>query len=272
MNERVYTINEIKNLISESVNEFKAKVGDKVENSNKKENNKAYKDAHKRVKDFDGGGDEDKKERQLPNKEDGNKTTLDYALEGNPGDDFRKKVKAQAEGYTSTLEKNNKIEKEGDFNDKTYQQFKKAGKEMADNKVKAKQSGLTARTLPKSTFEKDSIYESSKMPFLIFKKTTFLNESQMLSKIPDEYKNNGKRFKVKDASDNEFIVEWADGEGKILFHENKKKLNETMEKFHKLIDYSSKKQFTTSNPKTRINETNSFNTILNKARIIAEKK
>ena len=247
MNERVYTINEIKNLISESVNEFKAKVGDKVENSNKKE-------------------------RQLPNKEDGNKTTLDYALEGNPGDDFRKKVKAQAEGYTSTLEKNNKIEKEGDFNDKTYQQFKKAGKEMADNKVKAKQSGLTARTLPKSTFEKDSIYESSKMPFLIFKKTTFLNESQMLSKIPDEYKNNGKRFKVKDASDNEFIVEWADGEGKILFHENKKKLNETMEKFHKLIDYSSKKQFTTSSPKTRINETNSFNTILNKARTIAEKK
>lgn len=61
MNERVYTIKDIRNLISESVNEFKSKIGDKVESSNKKENTKTYKDAKKRVKDFDGGGDEDKK-------------------------------------------------------------------------------------------------------------------------------------------------------------------------------------------------------------------
>jgi hypothetical protein len=272
MNERVYTINEIRSLISESVNEIKAKIGDKVESTNKKENEKAYKDAKKRVKDFDGGGNEDKKERNLPNKEDGNKTTLDYALDGDPGSDFNKRIKAQAEGYTSTLEKENGIEKIGDFSDDTYQQFKKAGKEMAKNVEDDKKRGLTASKAPEGTFKKDSMYESNKISVLNFKNTTFINESQMISRIPDDYKVDGKRFKMKDASENEFIVEWADGEAKILFHENKRKLNEAMNKFHKLIDYKSKNQFTTSTSQSRLNETNSFNTILNKARIISEKK
>ena len=272
MNERVYTINEIKNLISESVNEIKGKIGDKVESSNKKENNKTYKDAKKRAKDFDGGGEEDKKERNLPDKLDGNKTTLDYALDGDPGSDYKNKIKAQAEGYTSTLEKENNIEKVGDFNDKNYQQFKKAGKEMAKNVEAAKKAGLTASKAPEGTFKKDSMYESNKISVLNFKNTTFINESQMVSRIPDDYKVDGKRFKMKDAAENEFIVEWAEGEAKILYHENKKKLNETMEKFHKLIDYKSKKQFTTSTSQSRINENNNFNTILNKVRIISEKK
>lgn len=272
MNERVYTIKDIRNLISESVNEFKSKIGDKVESSNKKENTKTYKDAKKRVKDFDGGGNEDKKEHNLSDKIDGNKTTLDYALDGNPGTDYKKKVKAQAEGYTSTLEKENGIEKIGDFNNGAYQQFEKAGKEMAKNVEDAKKTGLTASKAPEGTFKKDSMYESNKISVLNFKNTTFMNESHMVSRIPDDYKVDGKRFKMKDASDNEFIVEWAEGEAKILFHENKRKLNEAMNKFHKLTDYKSKNQFTTSTSQSRMNESYSFNTILNKARIIAEKK
>ena len=272
MKERVYTINDIKNLISESVNELKAKIGDGVQNANKKENEKTYKDAKKRVKDFDGGSKEDKKEHNLPDKLDGNKTTLDYALDGDPGSDYKKKIKAQAEGYTSTLEKENNIEKVGEFNDKNYQQFKKAGKEMAKNVEAAKKSGLTASKAPEGTFKKDSMYESNKISVLNFKNTTFINESQMISRIPDDYKVDGKRFKVKDAGENEFILEWADGEAKILSYENKKKMNETMEKFHKLTGYSSKSQFVTSTPKSRLNENDSFNCILNKARIISEKK
>lgn len=272
MNERVYTISEIKNIISESVNEFKAKMGDGVQSANKKENNTSYKNAKKAVKDFDGGGDEDKHERTVLDKEDGNKTTLDYALEGNPGKNFLDKVKAQAEGYTSTLEKKNGIEKIGDFSDKTYQQFKKSGKEIAKNIEDAKKSGLTASKAPEGTFKKDGLYENKKMTVLNFKNTTFVNESQMISRIPEEYKTDGRRIKVKDAGENEFIVEWADGESRILSYENKKKLNETIEKFHKLTGYSSKKQFNTSTPQSRINESDSFNMILNKARIIAETK
>lgn len=272
MDERIYTINELKTLISESASEFKAKIGDGVNSGNKKENEKTYSDAKKKVKNFDGGGDEYKENRKLSDKVDGNKTTLDYANDAPLSDDMKKRIKAQAEGYTSELEKNNKIEKCAEFSDKTYKQFKKAGTEMAKNKVMAKKAGLTARELPDSAFEKETLYkESKKISVLNFKNTTFLNESHMISRIPDEYKVEGKRFKVKDSGENEFIVEWKEGEANILSYENKKKLNESVNKFHKLIGYNSKQQFKTSTNQTRLNESGEFAKILNKAREIAEK-
>lgn len=274
MKERIYTINELKQLIKESSSDFKAKIGDGVTSNNKKTNSSFYKDAKKRAKGFDGGGEEMVEERELPEKEDGNKTTLDYELEANCGNNFRDKIKAQSEGYTSTLEKNNKIEKDKsvEFSDKTYKQFAKAGKEMSDNKVIAKQSGLTARTLPKKSFEKEGLYkESKKLAVINFKNTTFMNENQMISRIPDDYKFDGNRFKVKDAGENEFIVEWKEGEANILSFENKKKLNESIEKFHKLTGYKPQNQCKVSTPKTRINESIEFNKILDTARIIADK-
>lgn len=273
MTERVYTINELRQLISESSSEFKAKIGDGVTAANKKENASSYSSAKKKAKDLDGGGDEVKPTRKVHDKEDGNKTTLDYAMEANCGDNFRDKVKAQAEGYTSTLEKNNGIEKAAEFSDATYKQFEKAGKEMADNKVEAKRAGLTARTLPKSAFEKEGLYkESKKISVLNFKNTTFLNESQMISRIPDDYKVDGNRFKVKDAGENEFIVEWAEGEANILSYENKKKLNESIDKFNKLSFYKSNSQFKKTTSQSRINENSEFTKILTNARIMSEKK
>lgn len=270
MTERVYTINELKQLISESASEFKAKIGDGVTTANKKENSQSYSNAKKKMKDLNGGS-EKKKTQKVNDKVDGNKTTLDYGMEANCSDDFKEKVKAQAEGYTSTLEKNNGIEKTAEFSDKSYKQFAKAGKEMADNKVQAKQSGLTARTLPKSAFEKESLYkESKKISVLNFKTTTFLNESQMISRIPDEYKVEGKRFKVKDAGANEFIVEWSEGEANILSYENKIKLNESIAKFNKLSSYNSKSQFSKTTAQSRMNENSEFTKILNNVRIISE--
>ena len=149
MNNKI-TVGELKKMVMESQDQFKPKVGDGVESENKKNNNKSYKDAETRS-----GAKEVKTKHNLDKKEDGNKTTLDYAIEADCGKNFRDKVKAQAEGYTSTLEKENGIEKIGDFSDDTYKQFKKAGEEMAKNKVEAKKAGLTARELPKSAFEKE---------------------------------------------------------------------------------------------------------------------
>lgn len=268
MNERIYTIDELKTLIAESANEFKAKIGDGVESKNKKENDKFYTDTKNKVKNFDGGGDEDKNERNLPEKEDGNKTTLDYSLEGNAGKNWKDKVKAQAEGYTSTLEKNNKIEKTGDFSDKTYQQFKKSGKTLAKDVEEVKKRGLTASKAPANTFKKEDMYESKKIAVLNFKNTRFLSESHMISRIPDDYKVEGKKFKMKDAAQNEFIIEWKEGEANILIHENKQKFNESIEKFHKLIDYKSQNYFKKSSSQTRLNEENEFNKMINKSRII----
>ena len=132
MTERTYTINELKQLIKESATEFKAKLGDGVDKGNKEINQKSYKDSEKKMKDFNGDIKE-KPQTVVNDKIDGNKTTLDYTLDGNPGDDYREKIKAQAEGYTSTLEKNNKIEKSGEFSDKTYKMLKKAGETMQKN-------------------------------------------------------------------------------------------------------------------------------------------
>jgi hypothetical protein len=273
MEERTYTINELRTLINESSSDFKAKVADGVNSTNKKENEKTYKDAKQKVKSFDGGGDELKQERKVYDKIDGNKTTLDYSIDGELSDKQKDTIKAQAEGYTSTLEKNNGIEKSAEFSDASYKQFKKAGKEMAKNKVDAKKAGLTARELPKSAFEKEDLYkESKKISVLNFKNTTFINESHMISRIPDDYKTEGNRFKVKDAGSNEFIVEWKEGEANILSYENKKKLNESIEKFHKLTGYSSKEQFKNSTSKSRLNEGNEFNNILNKTRELIKKK
>lgn len=272
MSERIYTINELKQLISESANDFKPRLGAGVETANKKENTSAYSTAKKRANDFDGGGKEDKHERNVPEKTDGNKTTLGYTFDNDPGAKYKEKVKTQAEGFTSPEEKNNKIEKVGDFSDKTYKQIKKSEQEMAKNVETAKKSGLTARQAPEGTFKKADMFEAKKIAVLNFKNTTFLNESQMISRIPDDYKVDGKRFKVKDASENEFIVEWAEGEASILSYENKKKLNESIEKFHKLSAYNSKSQFKTSSAQSRLNESSEFDTILNKARELAETK
>lgn len=273
METRTYTINELKTLINESSNDFKAKVADGVNTTNKRENKKAYKDAKQKVKSFDGGGNELKSNRKNYDKLDGNKTTLDYSIDGELSSEQKDRIKAQAEGYTSTLEKNNGIEKVGDFSDASYKQFKKSGKEMAKNKVDAKKTGLTARELPKSAFEKEDLYkESKKISVLNFKNTTFLNESHMISRIPDDYKTEGKRFKVKDADYNEFIVEWKENEANILSYENKKKLNESIEKFHKLSGYNSKNVFKNTTAKSRLNEGNEFNNILNKSREIIKKK
>ena len=272
MNERIYTISELKELISESAKDFKPRIGNGVESTNKKENNNTYSSAKKRAHDFDGGGEEDKRERNVPDKIDGNKTTLGYTFDNEPGAKYTERIKSQAEGYTSPLEKNNKNKKSGDFSDKTYKQIKKSEQEMAKNVENAKKTGLTASKAPEGTFKKADMFESKKIAVLNFKNTTFLTESQMISRIPDDYKVDGNRFKVKDAGENEFIVEWKEGEASILSYENKKKLNESIEKFHKLSGYKSKEQFKTSSAQSRLNESTNFDNILNKARTLAEAK
>jgi hypothetical protein len=273
MTERIYTIGELKNIITESASEFKAKMGNNVTSSNEKENQKTYADSKKKIKAFDGGGDEIKASSVKYDKEDGNRTTLDCMPEEEVSSDFKEKVKAQAEGYSSTLEKNNKIQKSGEFSDKNYNHMKKAGKTMKKNVEDLKKRGLTASKAPEGTFKKNDLYEGvKKICVLNFKNTTFINESQMISLIPDDYKIEGKRFKVKDAGENEFIVEWTEGEATILSYENKKKLNEALDKFHKLSGYNSKDQFKKSTTQSRLNEDTAFNRILDNARIISEKQ
>lgn len=266
--EQTISVKALKSLISEGSNEFKAKIGPNVESEDKKNNGKAYSDAKKRAKDYDGGlSKEVGEEKAKFEKTDGNKTLLDYTPE-NASDEYKKRVHAQMKGYTSVAEMENGIEKCGDFsdNEQIYQGIKKSGKELHGNEEDFKASGLQANKMPRKTFVKGEMYESKegvdmrnmintlkeasyipkpvlkenvKIKTVYFKKTTFLNEEHMASRIPDEFKNEGEQFKMKDKNGTEYIVEWNNGKAEILSYENKQKINETIEKFHHITNYKS---------------------------------
>jgi hypothetical protein len=289
--EITYNVGDLKKLISESSNEFKARLGSNVESEDKKNNGKAYKDAKKRAKDFDGGlPEEPKTGKGKFEKNDANMTTLDYQPE-NVTDEFKKRVKAQVKGYTSVAEMENGIEKSGDFsnNENIYQGIKKTGNEIHKNQAEFKASGLQASKMPKKTFEKGEMYESkdgvdmrniintlkensctykpvlkenTKMKTVVFKKTAFLTEGHMISRIPDEFKKDGEQFKMKDKNGNEYIVEWNQNKAHVLSHNDTEKLTETFDKYHKLTNYKPETTFKTTKPNERINENGEVNRVL----------
>lgn len=116
MKQMTLTVGDLKSLIQESSNEFKAKLGPGVKSGNETNNGKAYKDAEKRAKDYDGGLADSVKVAKYEKLGDDNRTTLDYDVD-NVDDAYKKRVAAQVQGYTSDDEKNNKIEKLGDYSD-----------------------------------------------------------------------------------------------------------------------------------------------------------
>ena len=288
--EQVISVKAIKKLISESSNEFKAVLGPNVESEDKKNNGKAYSDAKKRAKDYDGGLEHEMlEERPDYEKVDGNGTTLDYNPE-NVSKETKDRWKAQAEGYTSVAEKNNGLEKTGDRkgNKNAYDGIKKAGQEMHKNQKEVKRSGLTARERDPKIFDKEEMYESkdgfdmrnmidklrSNVPPTVlkehvktvyFKKTQFLNEEHMITRIPDEFKNEGEQFKMKDKTGNTYLMEWRNGEAKVLGHSNKQQVDESLNRIKAMYNYASEDTKTTN----RANENNdSFTNTLNAARKI----
>lgn len=292
--EKTFKVSDLKRLISESSSEFKPVLGPNVEKDNKSNNGKAYDDAKKMAKDFDGGlGKNVGGQRAKYEKTDANRTTLDYTPE-NATDSYRKRVKAQVKGYTSEAEMNNDIEKAADFsdNENIYNGIKDSGKEIHDNEEDMKKSGLQAREWPEEVFKKEEMYESKdgfdmrqminrissfengknqinehkNIKTVFFKKTEFLTEGHMLSRIPDEFKNDGNTFKMKDKTGNEYLVEWRDNKGVILEHNNKQGFNESINRMKSLYSYSSTD--TKTSLESRLNEDNNFNSTLNSARKI----
>ena len=295
--EKIITVGDMKKIIAESSNEFKAKLGPGVESKDKEINDKAYSDAKKRAKDFDGGlSDEVGENKAKYEKIDDNRTTLDYEPE-NATPEYKKRVRAQAQGYSSEAEKNNGIEKSGDFsdNDDIYNQFKKSGEEHQDNIKLGKKSGLVARELPEKTFDKDNMYESkdgfdmrqmmnrlsnnmtknfvteTQIKTIHFKKTEFLSERHMISKIPDDFKVEGTSFRMKDKNANEYLVEWKNNKAYVLNHICKDQLNEEMNRMKQLMGYKTSDSMTTSSCRGDVNE-DTYRSVLNKVRKINEEK
>lgn len=294
MEEMVLTVKAIKGLVKESSNEFKAKLGPNVESEDRKNNGKAYSDAKKRAKDYDGGlADEVGEKKAKYEKQDGNKTTLDYNPE-NATPEYKKRVHAQVKGYSSEKEMNNGLEKSGDFsdNENIYQGLKDAGEKMQGNEKAFKKTGLQAREMPDNVFNRESMYESKdginmrqminhlsdaeksankpineNIKTIYYKKTKFITENHMISKIPDDFKQNGMKFNMKDCDGNIYLVEWRNNKANVVSHTNKVKLDEEFERMKHLMGYKSSDTKTTY--ADRLNENQeTFKSTLDKIREI----
>ena len=276
--EQVLTVKAIKGLIKESQQEFKAKLANGAESGSKTNNGKAYSDAKKRAKDFDGGLSDEVCEKKADyKKEDFNKTLMDYTPD-NVTPEYKKRVKKE---FVNGDKENEKI----------YKELKKSGEEQQKNEKELKKSGLQAREWPDEVFDKDNMYESrdgfdmrkmlnslnekttrkqfneSHVKTVLFKKTEFLNEAHMISRIPDDFKKNGTSFKMKDKNGSEYLVEWDNNKANIIEHVNKKGMDESISRMKELFDY--RPSDTKTNYSDRLNENDDkFQETLNKMRKI----
>lgn len=247
--EEYYTIGEL--LLNETSNtkqEFDPKIGDGVESSNKKEQEKAVRDITKNAEKLDDEGRKNEKPVK-PRVEfpDYNKTTLDVNFEYEPDDAWKDRVKAQVEGYPSVQnkEKNGYDQSLGfDGNENFYKARKEMSNDRNDLDTIERESGLKAR------IKKDEIDYSNKTPFneakqikrLVFKNTTFLNETQVLSKVPEDYRVDENRFYMRDKTGTDYLIECkADPFGyvhmQVVNKFNKQVINEELEKMKRLAGY-----------------------------------
>ena len=84
----------------------------------------------------------------------------------------------------------------------------------------------------------------------------------MLSKVPDDFKVEGKKFIMKDKLNNEYLVEWQE-EPKIFA---KTKINEEQKRIQQLFNY--KRTESNTNINTRLNEDKKLNDMLGRARAL----
>lgn len=250
---KVYTLSEFCKNLKES-QEFKAKKGDNVEKEDKKNNEKAVNDILKQSKKFDGGISNEEKRENSHDVTDYNRTTLDYDFAYEPSKEYKDRVKAQVHGFPSVEnEKNSKIKDENkglDFkgNEDFYERDAEKRKEIAAARQTDKHAGLKSRNLPKEAFKDNTLFknENKKMKRLNFSKTIFLDESQMLKKIPDDMKVAGNKFYMRDAAGNEYLIECVDDKAvkglvhtKILDYKNQEKIDEAFKRMKELYNYRS---------------------------------
>jgi len=257
-----------KKSVLEAKNEFEPVFGKNVPKDNKKINDDAYKDIKKETEAYDGGVTNNKKGETVTTANNRGMSDLRYDSISKP---FQDKVKSQLKGYTSA--ENEKLHKNDEFGNAYYdsnnlsKDIEDHAKEAKKESDKTKTDGLVGSKYKKETEENsETMFESKKISKIQFKHTQFLSEGHMLSKVPDEFKTEGKKFIMKDTADNEYLVEWTDKKPNVTKRINKTQVNEEMNRIKALYGYKSKDYFTTTNSQTRMNENKEFSDMLNKAR------
>ena len=259
--EKHYNIGKLRQVIRESSNEFKPVFGKNVPEDNKKINKTAYSDIEKETKDYDGG---------MVKREKGESATA--AMNKGMGDiaydsiskPFADKVKAQVKGFTSAeAEKEHKDEELGNATYGDAKDIEKHAKEAKKETDDSRKTWFDKDTIGK---EEKTMAESKKMKRLTFKKTEFLGEQNMLSKVPDEFKVAGNKFIMKDCVDNTYMVEWTEFKPNVTEMLNESKTNDELNRIKELFGYKSKEYYNNTTAGSRLMEDKNFSDMINKAR------
>lgn len=263
---RRFNVGELRRIVKESQkNEFKPVVfGD---DESKKINDKAYADITKETSKYDGGLTNNKKSKMQIVSDNKGMGDLEFDNINKP---FADKVKSQMKGYVSKDAEDK--HKDDEFGNATYDNdgnFYNAQKEHAEKSKWGRDKA--AEITPEGDKLKDEIKKQShtmyenKVKRLNFKKTRFLSENHMLSKIPDEFKTEGNRFIMRDGAKNEYLVEWHEIDPNIRKKPNMDIVCEETNRIKQLWGYKSAEAYT-STPSYRLQENSEFSDMVNKAR------
>lgn len=258
-----YSKKELRDIIMESSkNEFKPVVGKNVESDNKKNNEKSYEDIKKET-----GVEEYKRPTGKIPEMDYNKGLEDLSFDVDPDDKTKERWKAHMLGYDSVeaMKRGEKDVANVDYegNKLIYDAMKKHHERISDEQFAMATAGIQGHNLKQDGIlkKKPSVFkESIKPKRLSYKRTKFLNENEVLNRIPEEYKKDGQLIYVNDCADNEFIVECkksAKGgfvETTVISHTNKTQINEQMDKIEHLFNYKVGNNFKQDVQASRINE------------------
>lgn len=261
-------VGELRRTLKEA-NEFKPLVFGTEET--KKTNEKAYSDIKKETEKYDGGLSKKSKKLGGGINASDNKGMHDLAYD-NISEPFKDRVKSQMKGYVSKdAEDKHKNDEFGnatfDKDGNVYNAAKEHAKAVKQGKDTAAEIGLTGRELNKNDIEKntETMEESKKIKMLSFKNTKFISEGHMITMIPDEFKVEGKRFIMRDGSDNQYLVEWTSKEPNVTKKLNMTLVNEQKERIKQLWGYKSAES-KTSTSNFRIQEDKGFTDMVQKAR------
>jgi len=267
--ERTLKVADIRKVIreaNETKNEFKPVYGKDVVSKNKMINTDAYKEIEKATKNYDGGVKNSKKDvSAVTPANNRGMSDLEYDSISKP---FKDKVKSQLKGYTS--KEAEELHKNDPFGNATFndnEDILKHAREAKKEHDKTKTDGLVGSKYKKETEElRSTIGESKKISRIKFKRTEFLSEGHMLSKIPDEYKVKNRRFIMEDSCDNRYIIEWNDEKPIVEKCLNERLVNEEINKIKSLYNYHSSDYYVKTTPISRVNEGNEFSNMLDRAR------
>lgn len=278
LSEGIYTFSELKRILEESTSEYKPKIGSKVIRDDAQNNVKAVKDIMKETGVIENKVEDTKRDTNPENIYDTNKTTLDVNFAYEPSKDYKERVKAQVHGYASKEhEKNSDTDESVDVsgNEKFYDEQEKKSKEQNKKETDERHAGLKSHNLDKENFKDKTIYanESKKMKKLHFKNTVFLSESQVIKKVPDDYKTDGNCFIMEDKNNNQYLVECKVDDNLVGFtqltvtkKDTKEQVAEQIKRMQQLFEYKSSDYFKDTTKESRLNEDKNLSELINKVK------